>query len=428
MTGEDNISMKASNGIAQRYRPRSFREVVAQHPAVQAIQNALNAKNASQAYLFFGPRGVGKTTFARLIARRVNCQDIQEGEPCGQCYSCREVENGTSMDVIEIDAASHRGIDHIRELRENVKFRPMKMKKKVYIIDEVHMLTMESFNALLKTLEEPPEYVFFVLATTEYHKVPQTIVSRCQVFHLNKIPLAILQEHLRELCKKEKINAEDEALFWIARAGDGSLRDSISFLEQSIHYCGQKLEIEKIKELIGSIPLDIFEKITSCLLDKAASPKGLLLLLREYSASGVDFQRFVWEYLDFVRILLYIKKDIGDSEFLELPGPQIHKLKQAFETQSELELQLVFQELLALLKKSQNLGLRNAYEMRLLLEMEFVFIQEKIKRPSIAGVLQKLNQFSASLAPDTPYSFGHKLQKEFLGTVLSKEEASSYSK
>ncbi len=428
MTGEENISMKASNGIAQRYRPRSFREVVAQHPAVQAIQNALNAKNASQAYLFFGPRGVGKTTFARLIARRVNCQDIQEGEPCGQCYSCREVENGTSMDVIEIDAASHRGIDHIRELRENVKFRPMKMKKKVYIIDEVHMLTMESFNALLKTLEEPPEYVFFVLATTEYHKVPQTIVSRCQVFHLNKIPLAILQEHLRELCKKEKINAEDEALFWIARAGDGSLRDSISFLEQSIHYCGQKLEIEKIKELIGSIPLDIFEKITSCLLDKTASPKELLLLLREYSASGVDFQRFVWEYLDFVRILLYIKKDIGDSEFLELPGPQIHKLKQAFETQSELELQLVFQELLALLKKSQNLGLRNAYEMRLLLEMEFVFIQEKIKRPSIAGVLQKLNQFSASLAPDTPYSFGHKLQKEFLGTVLSKEEASSYSK
>ena len=428
MTGEENISMKASNGIAQRYRPRSFREVVAQHPAVQAIQNALNAKNASQAYLFFGPRGVGKTTFARLIARRVNCQDIQEGEPCGQCYSCREVENGTSMDVIEIDAASHRGIDHIRELRENVKFRPMKMKKKVYIIDEVHMLTMESFNALLKTLEEPPEYVFFVLATTEYHKVPQTIVSRCQVFHLNKIPLAILQEHLRELCKKEKINAEDEALFWIARAGDGSLRDSISFLEQSIHYCGQKLEIEKIKELIGSIPLDIFEKITSCLLDKTASPKELLLLLREYSASGVDFQRFVWEYLDFVRILLYIKKDIGDSEFLELPGPQIHKLKQAFETHSELELQLVFQELLALLKKSQNLGLRNAYEMRLLLEMEFVFIQEKIKRPSIAGVLQKLNQFSASLAPDTPYSFGHKLQKEFLGTVLSKEEASSYSK
>lgn len=414
--------------MPQRYRPRSFKEVVEQKPAVQAIQNALNSKNSTPAYLFFGPRGVGKTSLARLIARRVNCQNLQAGEPCEHCQSCREIEKGNSMDVIEIDAASHRGIDHIRELRENVKFRPMSSYKKVYIIDEVHMLTSESFNALLKTLEEPPEHALFVLATTEYHKVPQTIVSRCQVFNLRKISLLRLQEHLGEICKKEKIEAEKDALFWIARAGDGSLRDSISFLEQSIHYCGKKLTAEKVKKLINNVSLEIFSELTHALLNREASTQELLLPLQEKFSIGVDLQRFVWEYLDFLRILTYIKREILDPDFLELPSSQIAQISSQFSNYDELHIQIIFQELFALLKRSQSLTLCNSFEIRVLVEMELLSIREKLRRPSIAGVLQKLNQFSAALANNPAYSFEHELQKEFLGTLLNPEQSKAASK
>ena len=409
---------KIVHGLAQSYRPTKFREVVGQEVAVHAIKKALDMENASQAYLFFGPRGVGKTSMARLIARRVNCQTLKEGEACGNCQSCDEITKGNSMDVIEIDAASHRGIDYIRELRESVKFRPMSSYKKVYIIDEVHMLTMESFNALLKTLEEPPEHVFFILATTEYHKVPQTIISRCQVFNLRKIGLLPLQNHLKGICKKEKIEAEEDALFWIARAGDGSLRDSISFLEQSIHYCGKKLTAEKVKELISSIPLDLFFDLSHALLKKESSMQDLLRPVREKLSSGIDLQRFVWEYLDFLRTLLYVKRGVLDPDFLELPDTQVRELSSQFSSYEETGIQLIFQELFALLEKSQNLSLRNSFELRALLEMKLLSIQERLRQPSIAGVLQKLNQFSANLSGDSAYSFEHELQKEFLGTVL----------
>ena len=412
-------------GLARRYRPRTFKEIVEQGAAVHAIQNALSTEASTPAYLFFGPRGVGKTSLARLIARRVNCKDLKDGEACGLCQSCEEIEKGNSMDVIEIDAASHRGIDHIRELRENVKFRPMSSYKKVYIIDEVHMLTPESFNALLKTLEEPPEHALFALATTEYHKVPQTIVSRCQVFNLRKIPILCLKEHLKKICKNENIEAQEDALFWIARAGDGSLRDSISFLEQSIHYCGEKLTTDKVKKLISAIPFETFFGITHALLKKEGSTQDLILPLREKFSMGVDLQRFIWEYLYFFRTLLYVRKGILDPDFLELPDSQIQELSSQFSDYEETDMQLVFQELFAVLKRSQNLSLENSFEIRVLLEMELLSIQERLRRPSIAGVLQKLKQFSAALSDKPVYSFEHELQKEFLGTVLETKGSSA---
>ena len=340
------------------------------------------------------------------------------------------MDSGQSMDVIEVDAASHRGIDYIRELRENVKFRPMASAKKIYIIDEVHMLTMESFNALLKTLEEPPQHILFILATTEYHKVPQTIISRCQVFNLKKVPLQKLQQHLSYVCKEEKITSDEEALFWIARSGDGSVRDSISLLEQSIHYCGHKLETEKIKQLIGQIPTDTFIRLTQSLLstasdDKQASPKALAEPLRESFYSGIDLQRFIWEYLNFLRILTYVKRGITDAEFLELPGVQISQLAEQFATVDEIRLDFIFRELFDLLTKSQNLGLRNSHEMQILVEMKFSVIKDKLTRPSLSGVLQKLNQFSAALAGESSYSFEHELQKQFLGTVVDTKEVPS---
>ncbi len=387
-------------GLARKYRPKKFSEVIEQVATVQAIKNALSKKTASPAYLFFGPRGCGKTTLARLIARRVNCLNVQEDEPCGVCDSCKAIENNSSLDVIEIDAASHRGIDYIRELRENVKFRPMQFYKKVYIIDEVHMLTTESFNALLKTLEEPPAHVVFILATTESHKVPQTILSRCQVFNLTKVPLSHLQDYLKYLCKCEKVNFDDEAIFWIARTGDGSLRDSISFLEQCIHYCGIYLESDKIKELLGLGPklFDYYVEFTLGLIKPEMPISDLVLIVRKNFEAGLDLQRFIWEYLNFLRTLVFIKKGIQDNDFLALPTEQVQTLQNKFSFFDLSIIQCIFNDFFNLLKKTQGLDLRNTFEMGLLIEMELMDIKEKLSRPSLTQIIQKLNLFSVALA------------------------------
>ena len=409
--------------LARKYRPQKFREVVEQQTAVQSLKNALEHNRLGSAYLFFGPRGVGKTTIARILAKRVNCLNPQDGEPCDECESCKAILSGNSLDVIEIDAASHRGIQHIRELRENVQFQPMTGKKKVYIIDEVHMLTTESFNALLKTLEEPPAHVLFVLATTEYSKVPETILSRCQVFVFRKAPLKILQQHLKSLCEQENIAAEDEALFWVARRGDGSVRDSLSFLEQAITFAGDKLTTEKVKELTGSVPLDLFLELTRNLLNQDGSLEELLRPVHEIFASGGDLDRFVWEFLDFLRIAVHIRKGIHEAEFLGLPGPEIHRVDEALNNTDPVRLLTVFQSIYDLFKKTGAMQLRNSYETRVLIEMELIDLRERLARPSLSGVLQKLNKLSASIQQGVPYSPESDLQKQFLGTMVDPGNA-----
>ena len=431
---KDNGKTKVHSGLARRYRPRKFHEIIEQMPAVQALQNALKKKQLSSAYLFFGPRGVGKTTLARLIARSINCETPKDEEACGVCASCQSIEGGQSMDVMEIDAASHRGIDYIRELRENVKFRPMNSHKKVYIIDEVHMLTMESFNALLKTLEEPPDHAIFILATTESHKVPQTILSRCQIFNLSKLPIQKLQDHLGYICKEEKVSYEDEALFWIARMGDGSVRDSISFLEQSIHYCGKHLKTSEVKELCGQTPLELFIQITKALLANTQNTNKqsnddnskLLAPIQEFFNKGMDLQRFVWEYLDFLRLVIHTQKGIRDTNFLGLPESSIKILHEELGNYGIVALQHIFEEIFSLLNSFSSIGLRNSYEARILVEMKLLSIKESLGRPSLSGILQKLNQFSAALATgsaeSSSYSLEHELQKQFLGTVVDTDK------
>lgn len=383
--------------LARKYRPQLFSEVVEQHTAVHALENAIRENRVGSAYLFFGPRGVGKTTIARILAKRINCENPKDAEPCDACESCLSIQKGYSMDVIEIDAASNRKIDDIRDLREKVKFRPIRGTKKVYIIDEVHMLTTEAFNALLKTLEEPPDHVVFVLATTELNKIPETILSRCQVFTFRKVPVTRLTRHLAEICRSENIVAEEDALFLIARKGDGSVRDSLSFLEQAVSFCDRNITSERIRELTGSFTIETFLQITSSLLDPAVGPDALIRPVVQIFDEGGDLERFVWEYMDFLRTALYIRRGVADSDFLGLSGHDVIRIQEGMKDVPPARLQQLFDDMFDLKGRAHQMRIRNSYEARILIEMTLLRVHEKMHRPSLDDVIQQLNHLSRVL-------------------------------
>jgi DNA polymerase-3 subunit gamma/tau len=269
--------------LARKWRPRQFSEVVAQEHVTRTLENAITQNRLASAYLFTGPRGVGKTTMARLLAKAVNCETGPTITPCDACSMCREIAEGRSLDVLEIDGASNRGIDEVRNLRENARYTPARGKRKIYIIDEVHMLTEPAFNALLKTLEEPPPHVLFIFATTEVHKVPATILSRCQRFDFRRVPIKEIVEQLRNICGKEGVQIDDTALLLVAKKAEGSMRDSQSLLDQVIAYCGQQVKGEEVAQLFGIIDQEIFFACTEAMAQRDVS-KGLALSEQIYTA------------------------------------------------------------------------------------------------------------------------------------------------
>jgi DNA polymerase-3 subunit gamma/tau len=312
--------------LARKWRPQVFDDVVGQAHITQTLQNAIRTNRLAHAFLFSGPRGVGKTTTARILAKALNCIEGPTPTPCGRCDSCIEITAGTSVDVIEIDGASNRGIEHIRELREAVKYAPAVGKYKVYVIDEVHMLTNEAFNALLKTLEEPPPHVLFIFATTEPQKIPATIHSRCQRYGFKRVVLHDIIERLRTIVTTEGITITDQGLGMIARAAEGSMRDSQSILDQAVSYSGMVIRDQDLQATLGSVAQASLLTFTAELLsrDAAALLKHVDALLEE----GQDMRQFLAGIVEHLRNLMVVKMAKSPGQIIELPAADIEAIKQ----------------------------------------------------------------------------------------------------
>lgn len=304
----------------RKYRPQNFSEIIGQEHIKKILCNALKAGKTSHAYLFCGPRGTGKTTIARLLAKAVNCLQRKNFEPCNKCSNCTEINKSKALDLVEIDAASHRGIDEIRELREGIKFTPSKLKYKIFIIDEVHQLTKEAFNALLKTLEEPPEHAIFILATTEIHRVLPTIISRCQKLDFKKLSLLEIIKRLNQIAKQEKIIIEQKALKLIAVISDGDLRDAISLLDQIISIEDHKITLQEVQEILGISDNKAIINLIDFLIQKKTNQA--LKLINQLAQDGYDLHQFSKSLIDYFRKLLILKID---SKLANLVAPELTK-------------------------------------------------------------------------------------------------------
>ena len=307
--------------LARKYRSRTFDEVIGQEPIAQTLVNAIKTGRVAHAYLFTGTRGVGKTTMARILAKALNCLSTEEptAEPCNECDACQAIARGDDLDVVEIDGASNRGIDEIRELRANAIFRPARCRYKVYYIDEVHMLTREAFNALLKTLEEPPDHVKFIFATTEVEKLPATIVSRCQRFDFRNIPTRMISEHLLAICKAEKADTDEDAMFRIARAAAGSMRDGLSLLDQVLA-SGQRVSGEEVVRILGTPADEQIAEIVSAVAD--GDPAAALTGLADVLESGITLISVTKALGEAFRNMMIASTCGGDSDLIELPDTQ----------------------------------------------------------------------------------------------------------
>lgn len=352
--------------LYRKFRPPVFADVKGQDHIVTTLKNQIKSDRIGHAYLFCGTRGTGKTSVAKIFAKAVNCEHPVDGSPCGECPACKAIAAGNSMNVIEIDAASNNGVDNIREIVDEVSYSPTQGKYKVYIIDEVHMLSTGAFNALLKTLEEPPSYVIFILATTEVQKIPITILSRCQRYDFHRITIDIIEDRLKEVTQTEQIAAQEKALRYIARLADGSMRDSLSLLDQCIAFnYGEELTYDRVLKVLGAVDTEVFEKLFSCLYRQDAA--GAIELLAEIVIQGRELTQFVNDFIWYLRNLMLVRTSDQMADVIDISSEHLSALKQqAQETDMDTIMRYirVFSELSA--------QLRFGTQKRILIEMTLI--------------------------------------------------------
>ncbi len=313
--------------LYRKFRPDTFADVKGQEHIVTTLKNQLKANRIGHAYLFTGTRGTGKTTVAKIFARTVNCENPTEDGPCGECRICRAIAAGASMNVIEIDAASNNGVDNIREIVEEVSYSPAEGKYKVYIIDEVHMLSIGAFNALLKTLEEPPSYVIFILATTEVHKLPITILSRCQRYDFKRISIDTIADRMQELITAENVQVEDRALRYIAKVADGSMRDALSLLDQCIAFhLGAELTYDKVLDVLGAVDTEVFSRLLRCVIEQ--NVLGCVQLVEEIVMQGRELTQFVTDFTWYLRNLMLVQSSDNLEDVIDMSTDNLKRLKE----------------------------------------------------------------------------------------------------
>ena len=403
--------------LYRKFRPTEFGDVKGQDHIITTLQNQIKANRIGHAYLFCGTRGTGKTTVAKIFAKAVNCEHPVDGSPCGECEMCRSIAAGTSMNVIEIDAASNNGVDNIREIREEVAYRPTEGRYKVYIIDEVHMLSIGAFNALLKTLEEPPEYVIFILATTEVHKIPITILSRCQHYDFKRISIETITDRMKELMDTEHVDVEDKALRYIAKAADGSMRDALSLLDQCIaFYMGQKLTYDNVLEVLGAVDTDVFSRLLRKVIDRDVA--GVLDVVEDLVMQGRELTQLAADFTWYLRNLLLVKTSDNIEDVLDVSTENMAQLK---EEAQMIEPDMLFRYIRIFSELSNQL--KYATQKRVMLEVALIklctpamentqdslldrirAVEEKVEKGiDAAAVIQAQGGYGAGYGQDSAY-------------------------
>lgn len=377
--------------LYRKFRPAEFGDVKGQEHIVTTLRNQIKAERIGHAYLFCGTRGTGKTTIAKILAKAVNCEHPKDGNPCGECPSCRAIAGGVSMNVIEIDAASNNGVDNIREIRDEVAYSPTEGRYKVYIIDEVHMLSTGAFNALLKTLEEPPSYVIFILATTEIHKIPVTILSRCQRYDFRRITADVITERLKELTQAEQVEAEEKALRYIAKAADGSMRDALSLLDQCIaFYLDQALTYDHVLEVLGAVDTDVYSSLLRKVL-KGDIP-AVMEDVEQLVTGGRELSQFVVDFTWYLRNLLLLKSSDQMEDVLDVSTENLKQLRQEaqlVETDTLMRYIRIFSELSG--------QLRFATQKRILVEVALIKLCRPAMEPSPDSLLDRIRALEQQL-------------------------------
>lgn len=377
--------------LYRKFRPCRFEDVKGQEHIVTTLQNQIKADRIGHAYLFCGTRGTGKTSIAKIFARAVNCENPVEGSPCGECASCKAIAAGVSMNVIEIDAASNNGVDNIREIVDEVSYSPAEGRFKVYIIDEVHMLSIGAFNALLKTLEEPPSYVIFILATTEVHKIPITILSRCQRYDFRRISIETIAERLRELMEKEQVQVEEKALRYIAKTADGSMRDALSLLDQCIAFhFGQELTYDKALDVLGAVDTEVFSRLLRHVIGREVN--GCIGLLEEIVMQGRELSQFVTDFTWYLRNLLLLQSSDDIEDIIDVSSDNLVRLKEEagmLETETLMRYIRIFSELSGQIKY--------APQKRILIEIALIKLCRPDMERDIGSVAERVRVIEEQL-------------------------------